>query len=243
MKKPKRKKKGILWLLAAVILIAASGFAIWNIEITNITVVGNSFYSEDDIKSMLFNEVTDRKTVFCFIKDMLHKQKDVPFIQSYEIDFINLNTVEVVVYEKGIVGCFNYMDNYLYFDKDGIIVDSAADHYEGIPIIEGIYFDEVVMYHPISVENSTIFEDILNLTQLLKKYELSIDKIRYDLNYNVTLTMDKVRIILGSYESMEGKIVELYSMKDQLTGRSGTLYLDQFDESKKDTVYRFQLDE
>lgn len=242
MKKPKRKIKGII-LLLAVVFIAASGFAIWNIEITNIKVVGNSYYSEDDIKSILFHDVSDRKTVSCFIKDKLHIQKEIPFIQSYELDFLNMNTIEIVVYEKSIVGCFHYMDSYLYFDKDGIIVDSAATHYKGIPIIEGIYFDEVVMYHPISVENRNVFEDILNLTQLLKKYELPIDKIRYDLNYNVTLTMDKVKIILGDNKSMEGKIVELYSMKDELLGRSGTLYLDRYDENKKDTIYRFQLDE
>ena len=35
------------------------------------------------------------------------------------------NTVTVQVYEKSVAGCIEYMENYVYFDKDGIVLETS----------------------------------------------------------------------------------------------------------------------
>ena len=43
---------------------------------------------------------------------------------------------------KSIVGYVSYMSSYMYFDRDGIIVESSADCLPGIPWITGLEFGQ-----------------------------------------------------------------------------------------------------
>ena len=39
--------------------------------------------------------------------------------------------MEVIIYEKSVVGYVSYMSSYMYFDKDGIIVELSLIHIYG----------------------------------------------------------------------------------------------------------------
>lgn len=106
---------------------------------------------------------------------------------------MNRNTIHVDVYEKTLAGCVNYLGSYLYFDKDGIVVESDAKLTEGVPEIKGLHFDHIVMHEQLPVENPEIFKEILKVTQLFGKYE--IQPIRYTSARpgEVTAYFDKAR--------------------------------------------------
>ena len=44
--------------------------------------------------------------------------------------------MNVTIYEKAVVGYINYMGCNMYFDKDGIVVESSSKLYSGVPQIE-----------------------------------------------------------------------------------------------------------
>ncbi len=90
------------------------------------------------------------------------------------------------------------------------------------------------------MESDRIFEEILNLTQILSIYGLSVDKIQYNSIGDATLYMGDIEVILGNNAGLNGKIAELGDMLPQLEGKSGTLYLDTYDETKTNPMYTFK---
>ncbi len=83
----------------------------------------------------------------------------------------------------------------------------------------------------------------MNLTQLIDKYELSVDKIHFDSRFHATLYMGGVRVRLGNKDSMEDKIAELHGMMAVLANDSGELSLADYDKTAMNPGYYFIRDE
>lgn len=234
---PDKKKTG---LLIAVILALILMIAVVSLQITEITVTGNERYTDEQMIEMLFPDKASRNTLFCYAKDRLKEHEKIPFVEDYEIVFQSPTKVEIIVYEKSVVGYVSYMSSYMYFDKDGIVVESANQKLPGIPWITGLQFGHIVLYQKLPVENEAIFQEILNLTQILSIYEMAVDKIQYNSFGEATLHMGEIEVILGNNEGLNGKIAELSDMLPELSGLSGTLYLDNYDESNASAMYAFK---
>ena len=216
---------GITALFLVVLLLS--------VKITDITVTGNKKYDSDQIVEMLFPDSLSKNSGICYLKDRFEPHKKIPFVEDYKLVFKGPSRAEIIVYEKSVVGYVSYMSSYMYFDKDGIIVESASKKLPGIPWITGLKFGHIVLYQKLP-------EEILNLTQILSIYGLSVDKIQYNSIGDATLYMGDIEVILGNSAGLNGKIAELGDMLPQLEGKSGTLYLDTYDETKTNPMYTFK---
>ena len=52
--------------------------------------------------------------------------------------------------------------------------------------------------------------------------------------------MGDITVELGNSDSLDGKIAELHDIMPELSGLSGTLYLDTYDETKTNPMYTFK---
>jgi cell division protein FtsQ len=83
-----------------------------------------------------------------------------------------------------------------------------------------------------------VFGDILTITKLLKKYELSADKIQFE-NGNIILHFGEVRIALGNERSrLENKIMNLPEFMKNLAGKNGVLHMETYDETHGNYVFK-----
>lgn len=236
-KKKKKKKTIRLWIGAAMFLaVLSAGLCL---RIRNVSVEGNVRYSAEQIEDLLFAGGWDRNSLAAYLRYRSRPHKQIPFVEDYEISFKDPFSVEVIVYEKSVVGYVSYMSSYMYFDKDGIIVESSSSRLEGIPWVTGLTFGQIVLNQPLPVEDGQIFEQIMNLTQDLAINGISADQIRYDSYKNVTLTIGDVEVYLGDHKGMNGKIAELHDILPELAGMAGTLYLDTYDEVNSGMWYSF----
>lgn len=238
LKSSRRKMK--IAIAAAVVLLGAVAFM--SLQIKEITVTGNKKYTSEQIVSLLFKDRWDRNAIFCIYKDRFKEHEQIPFVEDYKIVFQSPVKVEVIVYEKSVVGYVSYMGSYMYFDKDGIIVESSSGQLPGVPWIVGLEYGHIALHQPLPVENGRVFDEILTLTQLLSTHGIAVDQIQYDSRGNATLAMESIRVYLGSNDQMNGKISELKDQMPVLSGLKGTLYLDTYDEAKTVTSYRFVKD-
>ena len=71
----------------------------------------------------------------------------------------------------------------MYFDKDGIVVESSTDLYENVPQIDGLKFDSIVINTKLDVGNADIYNTILDLIQSFDKYDIDVDKVYFDASY------------------------------------------------------------
>lgn len=240
MKKQKQRNERYIipGIVTAVILLIA--VVVMSVRVRTVTVTGSSHYTDQQMIDRVFTSQMDWNTAWCYLKEKTKDHPQIPFIEDYKVVFKGLTSVEIIVYEKSLAGYVSYMGSYLYFDKDGIIVESSSEKLEGVPWITGLPFGHIVLHEPLPLEDPGIFQQIMNLTQILEVHEIPVDQIHYSSNGQASLIIGDVEVILGSNDDMNGKIAELSDMLPQLTGLSGTLYLDTYDENNRNTTYTFK---
>ena len=148
--------------------------------------------------------------------------------------------MSIRVYEKSFAGYVSYLGRYMYFDRDGTIVESSEMMTAGVPEVTGLKFDHVVMYEKLPVENEQIFVRILDITQSLDKYELNADRLFFDREYKVTLYFGDVRVQIGDNSSIDEKFSRLKSILPELEGKKGVVQMENFTGDSK--IIPFQED-
>lgn len=66
-----------------------------------------------------------------------------------------------------------------------------------------------------------------------------MDEIRFNKEKEATLQIRNLKVELGSNSDMNGKLSELTDILRDYPDLSGTLYLDSYDESNANPMYRF----
>ncbi len=228
----------VLGVILAIVLLI--GILLWAVQIKEIEVTGNKHYTEEQIIDLIFDETWSKHSAYCYYENKFQEPKSIPFIEEYKVEFQSPTKVRIVVFEKSVVGYVSYMSSYMYFDKDGIIVESSVEQLPGIPWITGMEFGHIVLHQPLPVVNQSIFDQILNLTQVLSVNGVQVDKINYNSFLEAELTIGEINVELGNDENLNGKVSELSDILPELTGLSGTLYLDSYDENNSNPMYTFK---
>lgn len=236
-KKEKRNRK--IKITAAVLLIFLVIFAAFFFanRITAIEIEGNEYYTDDEIKDLIIKEPLDNNAWYLYWKYKYTSGEKIPFIDTIEVDVVSMGRIKITVYEKGIVGMVEYLDNYMYFDKDGILVESSKKKIDGIPQITGLSFNNLALYEELPVDNPDVFNSILTLTQMLKKNDIWPDKIHFSDSLEITLSFDEAKVLLGTDENLEEKIMRLKYLMGDLQGRKGILHMENFNEDTKNITF------
>ena len=140
---------------------------------------------------------------------------------------------QTALYEKALAGYVKYLDTYMYFDKDGYVVESSGIRTQGVPQITGLAFNHIVLGEQLPVENPEVFAGIMDMTKLLNKYQLTADKIYFHSSGEITIYFGQIKVAMGSDNShLEDKLQLLPGFLEQLEGKSGTLQMENYEEGK-----------
>ena len=239
----KSKRTLILLSMLAFFLLILTGIYIYiinNYTVTTVHVEGNIHYTNEEIMEMVMGGRYGNNSLFLSLKYRDKGIDDVPFIETMDVTIEAKDTIRITVYEKALAGYVSYLGRYVYFDKDGIVVETSEEETQGIPQVTGLKFDHVILHEPLPVEKPEVFDEILNITQQLDKYELSADKIYFDSDYQVTLIFGEARIALGDSRDIDEKIMKLQYILPDLAGKSGILDMREYSEDTKS--YSFEQD-
>jgi hypothetical protein len=223
------KRKRIIGI--AAVAVALLIFFLISASISEVEVTGNGKYTSEEITEILFPDRMSRNSLLCFLRNRLQEHIQIPFVEDYEIIFHSPVQVEVIIYEKSVVGYVSYMNSYMYFDKDGIIVESANEALLGVPLVTGLKFGQIVLYQKLPLEKEEVFPEILNLTQILSIYEMQVDRIQFGTYGEITLFLGDLEVLLGNSGNLNDKVSELNDMLPQLKGHGGILHLEDYDEA------------
>ena len=231
MKRRRRKKTmNFKWLIigiAVLFIIFSVLLAVGIFKVEEVEVTGNSYYSKSEITELVMGEHKN-SLYLVFLYDYLDG-KDIPFVDSVEVTMESPSRIKIRVYEKTMIGYVEYMGSNLYFDKDGTVVESSNAILEGIPCIKGLKFDTLTLYQPLNVANTEVFEVLLSMTQMMKKYELNPDAITLkNDSTEIVLTFADVKINLGSGENMDEKASRIKTLLPDLADKSGTLHMEEY---------------
>ena len=232
-------KKRILLVLLSVVVIMASAFiyVLNAYRVQEVSVEGNVHYTDEEIRAMVMEGTFGNNSLFLSLKYRDKEITGIPFIDTMDVVVISPKKIQINVYEKVLAGCINHMGIYIYFDKDGVVVEMSSKATEGVPLVTGLSFEEVLMKHKLPVEDEKIFTTILNLTKLMDKYQVKTDRINFNKNGNVVLYFDKVRVLLGQPDYLEEKIMQLPVILPSLLGKSGELKMEYYKGPAQDITF------
>jgi cell division protein FtsQ len=239
----KRKKSSLgfkIWfgIVAIVIIALIFTFIYMNHSIETVLVEGNIHYTEEEIKKLVFDEGKPFNTLYIEFMYGDEQITDIPFIEQMEVKVEWPNTVHIIVYEKRLAGYVSYLGENLYFDRDGIIVESTNVIPEQIPHITGLHFSHMVLYDELQVEEEGVFFVILDLTKILQKYELYPTEIYFASENDVVIYFDQVRVKIGETIYLDEKLSSLKEILPNIEGKSGEISLEKYKGESKTLTFK-----
>lgn len=233
--------KKLLVITALVMLLGVgTAYFIEKYTVDTIIVEGSTHYTTEEINEMVIGDgFFAKNSVFLSLRYRNKEIKDVPFIETMSVRILSPTSVKITIYEKAVAGFVEYMGQFIYFDKDGTAIESSAVRTEGIPQVIGMEFDHVVMYEKLPVSDPDIFKKILDVSQLLAKYEIKVDKIFFDKDYRITLYFDQARVKLGTFDNVDEKIIRLKAILPELKGKKGVLKMENYTPDTNITTFEF----
>ena len=225
----------VLSILIIGVIALFAGMQYYRVD--EIIVEGNEKYTKDEIINLVMTDPLDKYSLLFKWRIEQNKFEEIPFVDELEITVESPKKVKIKVYEKTVVGYVEHLGYYLYFDKDGTVVESSTEQLEGVPMVSGIPLDTIVLYKPLPVENDEIFKSLLNLTQLMEKYAVHPDNIKFNNDLEITLYFGEAKVLLGEKNPSDDKIFKLSKLLPELDGLEGTLHLENYDESMKNITF------
>ena len=198
-------------IISALLLILGGGiFALHSVyTVRTVYVEGNVHYTEDEIKKIVMSGPLGNNSLYLSLKYRDRGIQDVPFVDVMNVSILAPDTIKITVYEKALAGYVKYLDTYMYFDKDGYVVESSGIRTQGVPQITGLAFNHIVLGEQLPVENPEVFAG------------------------EITIYFGQIKVAMGSDNShLEDKLQLLPGFLEQLEGKSGTLQMENYEEGK-----------
>lgn len=206
------KKRKVKWIVVLIILgvfVLTFLVLLLAFRLKNIHVTGNEICSEEEVIDNYTSGPLGNNMLMVAAKDRFNKFDEMPFVRDYEITYNSRNDITIHIYEKSLVACFYYMGSYIFFDKDGTILEASKEKKDKIPCIEGVKFNSFTMNKKIDLDNEDQIEMILNIAELINHYEMDVDKIYFDNRSEVTLYCGKIQVILGKNKLFDQQIASV----------------------------------
>ena len=234
-KQPKKKHTKLKWILGifVIIILIALYILFTQFEVETISVDGNTRYTKEEIQEMVSENSYINNSLVMWFMNRFHPIEGVPFIDKIVVSYVNPHKVSIDVYEMAIAGCVEDMGQYIYFDRDGYVLESDSERLEDIPCVDGLSFKQFVLHQKLPVEDTEQFNKILRVTQLIQENELKIDRVRFGISGELILYQDDIVIQLGTEENLEEKMMNLSGILEKAEGMKGVLHMEEFGKNSK----------
>ena len=187
------KRRIIIYSISVAAAVIFFVIFIFAYRVTEIEIIGNEICTNEEVKAAYFGGPLGNNTFVVWMKDKLDAFHEIPFIRDVDLTFEGQKKVTIEVYEKALVACFHYMGEYVFFDKDGVILETSDKEISGIPCIEGIAFQTFTLNEKISIEDESKISTILDISELVEHYNLEVNKVVFNNMGEVTLYCGEIK--------------------------------------------------
>ena len=234
----KGRIKGIILgtIIGLVLLAALVVFGLFRVQ--EVVIIGNDIYKAEEIRSAIMQDGLCKNTLYLLWKyqDDSRVRESLPFLSSLEVEMISPYKVQIKVYEKPRVGYFLKGSDYIYFDRDGMVIDITKEVYEGVPQITGQAIGKAQRYEKLPIEKENEFKATVETARYLHQNGLTAREIKYAEDGSITVSFGKVKAKLGDSKYLEDKMQTLASIYQGLTGEEGIIHMENYHPTTRQTV-------
>lgn len=210
------------------------------VRVRNINVIGNTKYTKEQIIDTILDSNKNEYSTVVFIKYYFFKHKTLNFVDKYEIEWNNPFDINIIIYEKPIVGYIRYMSTNFYFDKDGYITEIGDEIDKKVPEFKGMFFDNLSLNTKITISDKDILNSMLNITENIDNFDLDVFLVEYNTINEIKAYIGNIEVLLGNNENMEIKFSTLNDIYPQISDLSGILDLSSAKENMLNEQYIFK---
>ena len=223
-------KKYMKWMIPLAVM-AVIVFCIFLFRVKKVSIEGNTYYSQQQMVNMFQTNILEKNVLGFWLLDKLSMTPRLDFVREYEVSYPNLNEIHIKLYEKTIVAGIAYSNQYIYFDKDGMVLQSGNQPVEGIPLFESDSMTTFTLYKKIQMENEDRLGQIINLANLFQHYEIKWDRVQFGENNEAYLYSGDIRVNLGKKDNYDEQISALASILEQMQkeGKKGTIDMSSYE--------------
>ncbi len=224
------KKSFVKWYILAGIL-AVIVFCLFFFKVRTVTIEDNTYYTEEKMVEMFQSNFLEKNLLTFWLMDKLSLTPDLPFVREYEVSYPSPHEVHIKLYEKTIVAGIVYSKQYIYFDKDGMVLRSSDKAIEKIPLFETDSLTTFTLYKEIQMEDSELLDQIMNLANLFSHYEITWDKVKFTEEHEAVLYSGDIKVTLGKTDNYDERISALASILEQAlaAGKKGEFDLSNYE--------------
>ena len=225
------------------ILAAGLIFFFAYFKVDEVEVMGSSHYSEKELRKMVLRGPLASNSVLAPLLYTKRETEDIPFVKGYVVNQVNRNTICISVKEEKPVGCIPYLDSYIYFDRNGIFIESSKKRNETIPYFDGISVKHVIKDEELPIKGKTVLNTAVALATIFQKNETIPDHIEFDENYQISLLYGDITVMLGKDEFLEDKMTRAVAILPLIAGRKGILHLESVTDTEKTITFEEEVKE
>lgn len=242
-KQTKRTYEKVLIAVSTICLLVAILFItvlclLHIFRVKTVYVEGNVHYTSNEIKDMVMVGDLGENSIYLSMKYKNKTIQDIPFISALSVKILSPDTIKITVYEKSLAGCVEHLGEYVYFDRDGVVVECSSGATKGVPVVTGLAFDSVILYEPLPVTDKEVFQTILSISQLYEKYEMEAELIQFTTGGNIVVHTGDIKAAMGKGDNIDDKVMTLASIMPKLSGQSGTVKLENYTKDKKNIIFK-----
>ncbi len=233
-----RKNRKIVYrLITVLLLLALICFGIYFIyvefSIDSIEVKGNTTYTEKEIIDSMKSQRYVGNTLVMIALNKLTGDTYLPFVEKISMSFDESHVLKLKVKERIRAGVFEYSNRNVYFDSEGIALESRKSRFEGVPVVTGVKYDKLVLGKKIPVK-SYYFETIVLITKKIATYQLDISQINFESEDDIYLVSGEFRIRIGSSQYIGEKMSKISEILKAVSkkNKSGTIDMHLYTEDK-----------
>lgn len=235
MQERRRKKKSKFgyYLYAFVVLvltIANITLAVLLLtHVQNVNVTGTKIASETEIQEWVQEDPLTVNSLYTFFKFKTGQYELPVYLNDVKVSLSLPWEVQVKVTEKEIIACIPYKGNYVYIDKEGLVMKVSAQLDEGTPCIEGVNILKADQFTILKVKEEKLTSYVEDIIYEVKKNEISPDKIVWEED-SMNLYFGEICVELGKM-NYDVKIAELPPILANLEGKAGVLRMEHYSET------------
>lgn len=212
-------------------------------KVDTVEVLGSGRYSQEEIQEMILKGPLAGNSVLAPLMYSKDQVEDVPFVEGFSVSQVDRNTICISVKEKEPVGCIRFLDCYIYFDREGKVIETAVERELKVPFFDGLQMNHVAMNEKLPIESDTLLNTAVTLSQIFEKNDSIPDHIIFDEQSAITLEYGEITVQLGKDEYLEDKMSRLIAILPMIQGQKGILHLEGIDENTKTITFEKELTE
>ena len=198
---PEVKLKGLrlrykIPIICSIVLVIV--LILWfTFLIDTVTIEGNTYFSTTEVEKSYTGKWWQKNMLTYFVFDKLGIKTDPEYVRESEITFPGFRSLNVKLYEKTILAGVKYANHYIYFDKEGMVLETTDKPKDDIAYFVSDDITDFTLYQTLSTGREGLLDQMINLAGRLKYYKIIWDTVEIDDEGKATLMADKVSVRLG----------------------------------------------